>query len=372
MSRAEATSGDSTHGHCVTRTSRPCARFGHGPNARITMALLSLVLVAQVTFVPPVYAQRDARIDAAVSSGLAFLARQQSDDGSFDTVGPKIATTGIALIAYLSAGHTPEVGRYGLTVRRAVNYLLSVVPADGYIGRIDGSRMYGQGIVTLALSEAYGVEHDPQQRVRIRAAIELSVSVILKAQQVEKPEPHAGGWRYEPQSTDSDLSLVGWNLLALRAARNIGVEVPQDSLNRAMVFVLRCYRAEPGGFAHQPQTEVSAGMSALGVTLLCLLDSPDRAEVSTSAEFLTSRAGDEPARFVGSTVHASARAAVLIGGPVGAQLWDSVRDFVLKSQLEDGGWPPSRSGDEPGRSFSTSMSVLALCAPRRTLPAYER
>src|SRR5262245_57994585 len=139
--------------------------MGRGDMSRrcaVVAACLGLMALAV-----PGRAQRDGRLETAISSALAFLARQQADDGSFEAGGPRIAKTGIALLAYLSAGHTSEVGRYGLTVRRSIEYLLVVVPPDGYFGRIDGSRMYGQGIVTVALAEAYAVESDPQQRVRI-------------------------------------------------------------------------------------------------------------------------------------------------------------------------------------------------------------
>ena len=36
---------------------------------------------------------------------------------------------------------------------------------------------------------------------------------------VEKKPQHQGGWRYQPHSRDSDLSLTGWAVMALRSAR---------------------------------------------------------------------------------------------------------------------------------------------------------
>src|SRR4051794_32990743 len=133
-------------------------------------------------------------VDEAVERGLAYLVKQQRPDGSFD-VDPrrdavdaprhKAAFTGLALLAFLSAGHTPDVGRYGIAVRCALDYVTAAVPADGYVGQADG--MYGQAIVTLALAQAAGVEPTPAKRAREDAALRRLVAVIVRAQNVSKP-----------------------------------------------------------------------------------------------------------------------------------------------------------------------------------------
>jgi hypothetical protein len=320
--------------------------------------------------------QREEKVDQSVASALMFLAAQQADDGSFDGGpggAPKIAMTGLSLLAFLSAGHTPDVGRHGLVVRRAADYLTNVAPADGYFGRVDGSRMYGQGIATLALAEVYGVEPDPQRRARMRAAVERAVGLILSAQDVEKQELHSGGWRYEPQSTDSDLSVAGWNLTALRAARGIGIQVPKSSIDAGIEYVLKCWRADQGGFAYQPQAEATAGMTGVAVTVLCLLDSPSRPELGAAGNLLARAAAAEQMRFSCYSIYYTARGAMELGDPIWSSVWTATRDKLLSRQRpEDGGWPVSRSGDEPGRIYSTGMAVLTLTIPMRLLPAYQR
>jgi hypothetical protein len=89
--------------------------------------------------------ETDARVDASVAAGLAYLAQQQNADGSWEGGGPPVAMTGLSLMAYLAGGHTPDVGKYGLVVRRAMDRLVEFVPEDGYFGKVDGSKMYGQG-----------------------------------------------------------------------------------------------------------------------------------------------------------------------------------------------------------------------------------
>jgi hypothetical protein len=309
--------------------------------------------------------------DAAIARGLSFLARQQNNDGSFDGGGPRVATTGLCLLAFLSAGHTPDVGRYGLNVRNAVDFLLNQKLEDGYFGKIDGSRMYGQGIVTLALAEAYGVESEARRK-KIQPVLNAAVQLILTAQAVEKPEPFAGGWRYEPQATDSDLSLSGWNALALRAAQNVGMNVPKEPVDRAVAFVGKCFVASAGGFAYQPGGEASAGMTGVGVLNLFLLDAADRPEIQPAAKFLTDHPVTAETKYFYYHLYYTTQAAYQIGGATWPAVWKVSQEHLLAAQEQDGGWPQSRAEEEPGRLYATSMAVLTLTVPYRLLPIYQR
>src|SRR2546421_11549510 len=115
----------------------------------LAFSTFALAQAARSTTLPP-------NLDRTINSGLAWLQKQQKDDGSFGSE-MKPALTGLSLLAFLASGHTPEVGRYGVTVRTAADYLTTRDPEGGYFGR-DESRMYGHCIVTLALAEAYGTE----------------------------------------------------------------------------------------------------------------------------------------------------------------------------------------------------------------------
>src|SRR5207237_741954 len=85
---------------------------------RARPAVLLLALAAPPTFAQP--ARNPAAeelvpaLDPAIARGLAYLAKQQQPDGSFQNrvrehefAGPKAALTGLAVMAYLSAGRTP-------------------------------------------------------------------------------------------------------------------------------------------------------------------------------------------------------------------------------------------------------------------------
>ena len=320
----------------------------------------------------------EPRVDAAVAAGLAYLARQQNEDGSWDTAagvgGPRVALTALSLMAYLANGHTADAGKYGLNVRRAVDYLVRVAPADGYFGKLDGSRMYGQCIAALALAEALGVEPDARRRREVREALDRAVAVILRAHDAPKSgELEAGGWRYEPQSGDSDLSLSGWAALALRAAQNVGLNVPKSHARRAAEYVVRCWREDDGGgFGYQPRTSPTPGMTGVAVLNLYLMEATDGPEAAAGVRYLTEHPVTEQTRFQYYSMYYTTQAAYQAGGDAWAVNWPNNRDQLLALQTQDGGWPQSRSGEEPGRIYATSMAVLTLSVPYRLLPVYQR
>ena len=309
-------------------------------------------------------------VDAAARRGLEFLAKKQAADGSFEAGENRVAVTGLSVMAFLACGHPPDVGKYGLVVRKGVDYLVAQATAEGYFGKAHGKGMYDQGIVTLALAEAMGVEHDPARRQKIHAELVKAVKVILDAQAVAKPEPHGGGWRYTPQAGDSDLSLSGWNALALRAAQDAGVGVPKEAVQKAVGYVLRCYHAGEKGFSYQPGGGPQAGPTGIGVLSLYLLDAGERPEAVEGAKWLVAHPVNDGTPFRYYAMYYATQAAHQAGGAAWPAVSKSVNDKLLPSQGADGGWP--KSPQEPDGPYSTAMAVLTLSVPYRLLPVYQR
>jgi hypothetical protein len=352
------------------------------PYFKLTSLLVALAVAGPLSSAAAGQPPLSPKLDASVERGLAFLARQQAANGSFGgEKQPRAALTGLALMAFLSAGHTPDEGKYGLTVREAVDWLSAQVPPDGSVGRTDGSRMYGQAVVALALAEAYGVEPQAQRRADLRNALVKLVKVILDAQAAEKPAAFAGGWRYEPDSADADLSLTAWNVLALRAARNVGVEVRPEAFARAAAFVRRCYHRDQKGFAYQPGGAPTAAMTGAGLLTLSLLSdadadgAPAAAEVAPAGRWLA----EHPLKLADTdypyyAAHAVTQAAYH-GGTDAAPpaLARPVLDRVIRAQEKDGGWPQPPKSEAPyGRAYGSAMAVLTLTVPYRLLPVYQR
>ncbi len=316
-------------------------------------------------------------LDAAIDRGLLFLQKQQRANGSFDAAGPPAAATALGLLAFLSAGHVPDLGKYGLTIHNAVDYLVNLKPDQGYFGR-DGGRMYGHCAVTIALAEVYGAEMDETQRKRVRSALEKAMRLIGSAQDIGKDKEHIGGWRYEPDSRNSDLSASTWCILALRACRDAGLDVPKDRFERARSYVLRCYRTQArdprGGFAYTPHDEVTPSMTAAGLLGLCLLDAADCEEALRAIKYLA----ENPFRDNAPNYHCALYYVALAGCYSGQQAnWKQAAERLMGSQhREEGSFSP-RNGelggeDRAGRFYPTAMSVLMLSIPLRLLPMYQK
>ena len=310
------------------------------------------------------------RPETAVDLALLDLERRQHAEGHFQA-DPKLALTALVLTSYLATGNVPDHGRHGATVRRAVDFLVRSAPADGYFGRVDGGRMYGQAICVTALSQAYGVEQDPTRRVAMRAALVNALKVIVDAQNVKKEPPHAGGWRYEPGAADSDLSVSAWNAIALRAAREIGLDVPDAAIAAAAAYAKRCAHPTAGGFGYQPGAPPGIAMTAAGVLTLSLLSSDD-VELAAGAKFLRDHPVVDATRFPYYAMYHANQAADHVGGETWTVVSRAAQERLLRTQLPSGAWPVSTSPEEPGEVYATAMAVLTLSVPRRVLPLYQR
>ncbi|HIE68672.1 MAG TPA: hypothetical protein EYP98_00125 [Planctomycetes bacterium] len=188
---------------------------------------------------------------AAVENGLRWLANNQGKDGSWKAdVGFKlndryketakerghVGVTALAGMAFLAGGNLPGRGAYGDNVDRGLNFVLSCVQEDGYI-TYAGTRMYSHAFATLFLAEIYGMTHREDVRIKLQKAVDF----IVKSQNQE------GGWRYVTLARESDMSIVVCQVLALRAARNIGIRVPKSTIDRAANYVVESAVTEDRG-----------------------------------------------------------------------------------------------------------------------------
>lgn len=187
----------------------------------------------------PVFEKFQPQIEATVDKGLEYLAAPAA--GGRVVCRRNGDTTGIvslAGMAFLSTGDTPGSGQVGQTAG-AVHGVRADGAADEegdpYAGMFardpHREKMYSHCISTLFLSELSGMVA-PEQQVRIREAQAKALALILKAQNVPKDERNAGGWRYLPDANDSDLSLTGWALMALKSARLNGAACRRTTSTR--------------------------------------------------------------------------------------------------------------------------------------------
>ncbi|MGH9677554.1 MAG: squalene--hopene cyclase, partial [Candidatus Acidiferrum sp.] len=206
-----------------------------------TSVLACLWLAAFTSFAgaqPP-----NARIGEAVprdvremyDKGVQYLAKTQSENGDWPGGQNGPGVTGLGLMVFLASGEDPNFGLYSNNVRRAVRNIISGQDATtGYLG----NSMYHHGFAMLALAEAYGTVDDRhfwpagKKHKTIGAALELAVRAAITSQKKNS----LGAWRYSPDSTDADTSVSGAVLVGLLAARNAGIEVPDECVDKAISF----------------------------------------------------------------------------------------------------------------------------------------
>jgi hypothetical protein len=318
-------------------------------------------------------ADREPKVDAAVNAAVEFLVKQQADDGSLRLAAPpRVSDTAAALLAMLSAGNVQDVGRDGLVVRRAVDSLVSIAPDDGNFGRLDSSGTRGQSIAIIALAEAFAVEPDPQVRARIRVILNRATGVILRTQILPAAKDSPGGWpATAPAPADARLISTAWSLLALRAARNVGMDIPQANIDRGVAFIMSC-QVRAGEFADQPGDSASFASTAAAATAIWLLQAKDASQVLASAapvlQKMTTEDADPP--FVG--IFFATEAVMNFSQAAWPGAWAAYRDAILAKQESDGGWPAADPAAPNGRIESTSIAILALTRQDRLLTTFEK
>jgi prenyltransferase beta subunit len=344
---------------------------------------------------------------AAIQKGLAWLAAKQQEDGSWTaSVGYKLnngyvvtaantghpGVTALAGMAFLAGGNIPGRGKYGRNVEAAVRYVLSCVTSDGMISD-HGTRMYSHAFATLFLAEVYGMTRDAE----VKNALEKATAFTWKCQN------ESGSWRYAPYAQDSDMSITVCQVMALRSARNIGIRVPKESIDRAVNYVLMSANTDPrdelnyGSFKYQYRNEDaiptrnSFALAAAGLATLYsagLYTDQDIVEhirkhkltrfirgepapqIRAMTQYIRSTYGTTPRRhyfyFYGN--YYAVQAMFIAGGDAWDRYFTTVQYDLVNSQEADGSWAIERVGE----AFSTSAACLILQIPYRYLPIFQR
>ncbi len=368
--------------------------------------LLALVLVAAVTatamgdMASPKLAKYEKPVDEAIERALAYLAKNQmpgdppvarpgqkgrpaGQGGSFR--GSDEGSTGISslcVMAFLAKGYTPGVGPYGEVINRGIDFVVSQQQDSGLVlgGRGARGPMYSHGIATLMLSEVSGMV-DAERQKRVDEALRKALKLILSSQRVRKREKKdLGGWRYQSSSDDADISCTGWQIMALRSARNNGAPVPEEAIKLGLAFLMRC-RSSSGGFCYQAGNQPGAarapGLGRTGTALLCLELCGMHGEKVTldAGDWLLSSIGDRARKgkqaiddrhFFYATYYGT-QGMFQLGGDYWEKWAAVMYPQLLGMQQRDGSWTGRISS-----TYSTAMTILAMSVVYRQLPIYQR
>ena len=331
--------------------------------------------------------------EAAVASGMKWLSNHQLPDGSWSFAHSKhleckgqcsqdgsfvscpTGATGMALLAFLGGGHTPHKGDYQRNVKRAVDFLLRTgkptptgLDLRGKVIANEG--MYVQGLCTIALCECAAMTKDP----RVKKGAEGAIDFIVKAQNQAD-----GGWRYRP-GEPGDMSVVGWQVMALKSGYNAKLRLPSQVFKGADLFLRKAQTAGGSQYVYDPAAEKPPStptMTAVG--LLCRMylgwDRKNK-KLAEGVEYL------DKLKPMPNNMYYNYYATQVMhhwGGEEWTRWNDVMREQLIRTQhpLKDGHLAGSWDVADPhggagGRLYMTCLSIMTLEVYYRHLPMYSR
>ncbi len=338
---------------------------------------LTLYIVLLLLAVQPTHAQRLFEgstkhlkdVERMYTKGLTWLASKQQPNGTFsgggarDHYGSQPGVVGLAVVSMLAHGDDPNFGKYAKNITNGVKFILGQQNSrTGYIG----SSMYNHGFATLALAEAYGTVLDPQNK--IGKGLTNAVQCILRAQSVRKSAQYQGGWRYSPESSDSDTTVSGAQFVALLAAANAGIKVPQKAVDDALGYI-KTAQSSDGGIGYTTAGGSNGPRSAIGALMYALAKKKNASTYKRVMQYLYRQPSDGGySHYYHYYLYYASQA--FFHGPDRGQWerWNIQNIATLKrSQQDDGSWTSNF-----GATFATSSSLLSIALNYRFLPIYER
>ncbi len=328
-----------------------------------------------------------AASEEAVERGLNWLAQHQHPDGhwSIHEIACKdhqcsghgsfhsdTAATGLALLAFLGAGYTHQSGEHQDVVARGLKWQTSHQKPNGdlFADESEFVWFYSHGMAAIAVCEAYGMTKDPP----LREPAQRALNFIVASQ-----HPQFGAWRYRPQF-ESDTSVAGWQLMALKSGEMSGLSVPKTAYAGVSKWLDSVEsKSSPGQFSYHPSRPASVAMTAEGLLMRQYLGAKrDDPQLIAGANHLRQRLPDLAERdsyfwYYGTQVMFHMQ------GDYWSDWNARLRDTLVSTQLKDGGpsgsWSPDRPTPEKwaaagGRHYLTCLNLLMLEVYYRHLPLY--
>lgn len=320
---------------------------------------------------------RDVR--EVYEKGLQFLVKTQSEDGDWRAGQSGPGVTGMAVMAFLASGEDPNFGIYSGNIRRGLRSILGTQdPVTGiYGGALGHTSMYHHGFAMLAIAESYGAVDDSDlwrgtdspsgddSRLTLGRSLELAVRGAVTSQKKNR----FGAWRYGPDATDADTSVSGAVMIGLLAARNAGIEVPDEAIDRGVAY-FKSMTSPSGEVAYSGIGGFGESITrtSIGTLVYAIARRQDIPEFKATLGALTSRLEQPPnSSYLRYGQYYEAQA--LFQGDVDS--WKKWNEQLIRELKADQGEDGSFSGGL-GTSVDSALSLLAMALNFRFLPIYER
>jgi len=330
---------------------------------------------------PPATAEEVRR---ALVKSLDFLASTQQEDGSWPS--HEIAGAGLSIMSFIGGDCAGK--DHSANIRAALGYLKSQFtpgsqfPAGsaeaairgGMFGPVSGKVMYEQAIATLSVIEAFAALNEAS----LEPMAEEAIGLIVRSQNsAQKPvtlkgptppdSPHYGGWRYEPDYEDADLSVSAWQVLALRAAVNAGFGVPERVFKDAAKYV-RTLKGEDGSFGYDGPADIgdSCARAGMGALALQLCGAPKDPLIGPAIRFMQAYGPTWNFEYPGDGYpfyywYYATRVMYLAGGEDWRVWKDYMCRFLVDNQDEKGSWGGGQAEENEALiTYRTAFGALML------------
>lgn len=312
-----------------------------------------------------------AEINRVVDRGLEWLISRQSPRGGWDTQQEMYPTamTGMAGMALLMEGSTAAQGRYASSIRAAIDFLLDRARPNGLIGDDRDDRYtYGHGFSLLFLSQVLGEEDNLQRRQEMIEVLTRGVDFCGKAQ------TRHGGWGYVSAKDGNEFdegSTTITQVQALRGARNAGIPVPKEIIDRAVDYIHKCaIQGGSGGIAYN----IHGGggrppISAAAIACLFSAGEYDDTFVPAILRYCDENlfsTHDQGHWHYGQYYFAQVK--YREGGAAWEDYQAKIFPLLIRQAQPNGEWNQSAFGS----TYTTAIALTILQLDKGTLPIYQR
>jgi hypothetical protein len=317
----------------------------------------------------------NAESEAAVARGLAWLARKQLKDGSWEFDGSskdKVAAVGLALLPFLAAGETHKFGtKYKKTVENGLNWLMAQIKSGN--GSLGTNNMYAHAIATVALCEAAGMTKDPM----VKAKATQAVMYIVGAQ------GRNGSWGYTgPAPSEGDTSIVGWQIQALASAKLAEIKFEKDKVYKEANKFLESVSTDSGSKYGYREKGASQTLTPVGLLSRYYMGemNPRHPAYGRGVDFIK-QFPPQKGYFDMYYYYYATQVIHFYEGPDWHKFWNpKMRDLLIDLQNKGGGddvrgsWDKDQGfmGTACGKLGTTCLALLTLEVYYRHLPLYKR